>query len=93
MTCFGMLSLASLQSSLWPPALFPMTRLRAVVGAVVSGVEAFMAVSTVVLAAPTSEAAPCVVGDTLTSPVPLPAGRSRARRLPEGSIAARRIAA
>jgi len=76
MTCFGMLSLASLQSFLWPPALFPMTLLRAVVEAVVSGVAAFMAVvSTVGLAAPTSEAAPCVVGDTLTCPVPLQVDR------------------
>jgi hypothetical protein len=89
-----MLSLASLQSFLWPPALFPMTLLRAVVEAAVSGVEAFMAVVSMAgLAAPTSEAAPCVVVDTLTCPVPLLADRSRARRQLVGSIAARRIAA
>jgi hypothetical protein len=84
-----MLLLASRQSFLWRPALFPMTRSLAVVEAVVSGVEAFMAAgSTAGPVAPTSEAGLSVVGDTLTCLAP-----SQAERLPEEPIATPRIAA
>jgi hypothetical protein len=66
-----------------------MKRSLAVVEAVVSGVEAFMAAgSTAGLVARTSEAGLCVAGDTLTCPVP-----SQVERLPEESIATPRIAA
>jgi hypothetical protein len=58
-----------------------MTRSLAVVGAVGSGPEAFMA------------AGLCMLGDTLTCPAPSPAARQRARRSPEGLYRGARRAA
>ena len=87
-----MLSRASRQSFLWPPALFPMTRSLAVVEAVDSGVEVSMVAVSMVAGGgpPTSEA---VLGDMLTCPGPLHADPQRARRSREGLIAPGRIAA